>query len=215
MKKKIVTLLIVAMVASLTACGQKGNEDGSSVSGSETQQESVQESTQESEQDPAQETSGEETTEVENTGSQETGETGESQQGTAEETMGQVLLQDFLTRVEAGEAQDIQKLAENLLANPVIQFVGAPMEMEEGYLAGFTEEIHGFKECATFAPMIGTIPFVGYIFTLEEGSDVDAFVQKLKDQADPRWNICTTADETVVEAVGNTVFFVMCPYGID
>ena len=56
-----------------------------------------------------------------------------------------------------------------------------------------------------------TIPFVGYIFVLDADADAEAFVQTLKDNADPRWNICTEADETIAEHVGNTVFFVMCP----
>ena len=62
-----------------------------------------------------------------------------------------------------------------------------------------------------FAPMIGTIPFVGYIFVLEEGTDVDGFKSTLETNADPRWNICTEADETIVDSVGNTVFFLMSP----
>ena len=62
-----------------------------------------------------------------------------------------------------------------------------------------------------FAPMIGTIPFVGYVFTLDEGADVDAFMQVLSDNADPRWNICTEAEETVIESADSMVFFVMCP----
>ena len=62
-----------------------------------------------------------------------------------------------------------------------------------------------------FAPMIGSIPFVGYVFTLEEGADAAAFMQTLTDNADPRWNVCVEADETVVENADNMVFFVMCP----
>ena len=58
--------------------------------------------------------------------------------------------------------------------------------------------------------MIGTIPFVGYVFTVSDGGDVDAFVENLKNTADMRWNICTEADEMVVQAEGNRVFFVMC-----
>ena len=62
-----------------------------------------------------------------------------------------------------------------------------------------------------FSPMIGTIPFVGYVFVLEEGADVDAFMTTLKDNGDLRWNICTEAEEMVVDHVENRVFFVMSP----
>ena len=61
-------------------------------------------------------------------------------------------------------------------------------------------------------PMIGSIAFVGYVFTLEEGADVDAFKATLEANADPRWQICVTADETIIENVGNTVFFLMSPF---
>ena len=62
-----------------------------------------------------------------------------------------------------------------------------------------------------FGPMIGTIPFIGYVFTLAEGADVEAFKTLLTDNANLRWNICTAAEELVVESEGNTVFFLMCP----
>lgn len=62
-----------------------------------------------------------------------------------------------------------------------------------------------------FGPMIGTIPFIGYIFNLAEGTDVEAFKTMLSENADLRWNICTAAEELVIENEGNTVFFLMCP----
>jgi 16S rRNA pseudouridine516 synthase len=75
-----------------------------------------------------------------------------------------------------------------------------------------TEEmVEGFKKGVMFSPMIGTIPFVGYIFTVEDGEDVNKFIENLEKNADKRWNICTEADEMVVSAEGNTVFFVMSP----
>ena len=85
------------------------------------------------------------------------------------------------------------------------------MPVEEGFLNGFDNEIHGFSEGAMFSPMVGTIPFVGYVFTLPADADVDAFMNTLKENANLRWNICTTAEEMVTDAVGQTVFFVMCP----
>ena len=62
-----------------------------------------------------------------------------------------------------------------------------------------------------FGPAIGAIPFIGYVFVLEEGADVNAFLLKLNNAADPRWNICTSADETQSTAVGNKICFVMAP----
>ena len=130
----------------------------------------------------------------------------------AGESMGQALLKDFTDRVNAEPALGAEELAKALLENPVIEFTGDALPVEPGLLTGFgNTEITGFAQGAMFAPMIGTIPFVGYVFVLEEGADAETFVQALKDSADPRWNICTEADETIAEHVGNTVFFVMCP----
>ncbi|MBQ6824700.1 MAG: hypothetical protein IJP27_08605 [Clostridia bacterium] len=127
--------------------------------------------------------------------------------GNTETTVGSTLLADFNTKT--GTAQEI---ADALLQNEIIQFMGATMPVEEGLLNGFGEtEIKGFKEGVMFAPMIGTIPFVGYIFTLEDGADVNAFKTTLKDNANLRWNICTEAEELIVESKDNTVFFLMCP----
>ena len=130
----------------------------------------------------------------------------------AGESMGQALLQDFTDRVNAEPELGAEELAKALLENPVIEFSGDAVPVEQGLLTGFgNTEITGFAQGAMFAPMISTIPFVGYVFVLDEGADAEAFVQTLKDNADPRWNICTEADETIAEHVGNTVFFVMCP----
>lgn len=130
----------------------------------------------------------------------------------AGESMGQALLKDFTDRVNAEPELGAEELAKALLENPVIEFSGDALPVEPGLLTGFgNTEITGFAQGAMFAPMIGTIPFVGYVFVLDEGADAEDFVQTLKDNADPRWNICTEADETIAEHVGNTVFFVMCP----
>ena len=66
-----------------------------------------------------------------------------------------------------------------------------------------------------FGPMMGSIAFVGYIFDLPEDADVDAFVTGLKDNANPRWQICVTADETIVEVSGDKVFFLMSPLTLE
>ncbi|MDO4420330.1 MAG: hypothetical protein Q4B92_08220 [Ruminococcus sp.] len=122
-------------------------------------------------------------------------------------TVGTKLLADFKTLTD----KTPQEIADALLTNEEIQFMPATMPVEEGFLNGFNEEIKGFEEGVMFGPAIGTIPFVGYIFTVAEGGDVAAFVKTLEDNANLRWNICTEAEEMICVAEGNTVFFVMCP----
>lgn len=138
-----------------------------------------------------------------------TGSTGTTEPATdpAPTTVGTKLLAEFKTLTD----KTPQEIADELLANEVIQFMPASMPVEEGFLNGFNDEIKEFKEGVMFGPAIGTIPFVGYIFTVADGGDVDAFVKTLEDNANLRWNICTEAEEMICEAAGNTVFFVMCP----
>lgn len=131
-----------------------------------------------------------------------------TEEAKAPETVGEKLYADF----KANHSGTALEIAQRLIGNEIIQFMGDAMAVEEGFLSGFDNyEVKGFKEGAVFLPMIGTIPFVGYIFILEDGADVEAFKTNLKDNANLRWNICVQAEELVVENEGNIVFFLMCP----
>ena len=133
----------------------------------------------------------------------------------AGDTLGQTLLADFEAKAADGTLS-CQILADELMKNPAILFGPATMPVEPGLLNGFgNAEITGFKEGTMFAPMIGSIAFIGYVFELEDGTDGEAFMQTLKDNADMRWNICVEAEETVVGQSGNKVFFVMCPTSLE
>ncbi|MBQ4557499.1 MAG: hypothetical protein IJA60_07625 [Clostridia bacterium] len=109
-----------------------------------------------------------------------------------------------------------EELANAAVSLPINQFMAGTMPIEEGYLSGFENyEVKGFESGAMFAPMIGSIPYVGYVFELPEGADVNAFMKGLTDNANVRWNICVAADQTVCGAINNTVFFLMCPESYD
>lgn len=123
-------------------------------------------------------------------------------------TVGGKLQADF----EANAEGSVQEIAEAVAKNDVLPFEAVIMEVEPGFLMGFDNaEITGFKKAVTFAPMMGTIPFLGYVFEVDDDVNVDDFMKTLKDSANLRWNICTEADEMIVEAEGNKVFFLMCP----
>lgn len=112
--------------------------------------------------------------------------------------------------------KSVSEIAELILADPSIEFMTASMPVEEGYLTGFDNaEITGFEEGVMFGPAIGTIPFVGYVFKLGDDADAKAFMQTLKDSANLRWNICTEADEVIVENEGDLVLFIMCPQSFE
>lgn len=133
-------------------------------------------------------------------------------------TMGKELWNSFQTAVTDDPKIGMEELANILITDPVIQFMGMASSVETGaeYFAGFGEyQITGYDSAATFAPMIGSIAFVGYVFDLSDDTNVSKFIKKLKQNCDPGWNICVTADQTVVGAVDDKVFFVMCPTGTE
>lgn len=123
-------------------------------------------------------------------------------------TVGQTLKGVFQANA-SGSALDA---ANRIVSHESIPFSGMAMAVEPGLLMGFgNTEITGFSEGAMFGPSIGTIPFVGYVFTLDGSVDGSAFCQTLQSAADLRWNVCTEADELVVTQSGSKVFFLMCP----
>ena len=131
------------------------------------------------------------------------------QEAAEPETLGQTLYKDFTAKVDAGE-KDPQALADAILSSGLLPFDGLSAEVVPGWLMGFTADIEGFEKAVMFGPAIGAIPFVGYVFQLDSADSCEAFCAKLLENADPRWNICTEADETVCGSAQNLVFFVMC-----
>ncbi len=132
-----------------------------------------------------------------------------------EGTAGDKLWNAFLETMKTNPETSAIDMANALSANPVIQFMAGATNVEPGYLAGFSADITGFEKGAQYGPMMGSIAFAGYIFELAEGADVNAFIETLKSNADPRWNICVAADYTQVGAYGNTVYFLMYPADMD
>ena len=119
-------------------------------------------------------------------------------------TKGEMLA--YIFRSEASEGTAMEDIVNDLAAQS--GYDCGVIECEEGYLSGFSDEVRGFKSALMFSPYIGTIPFVGYVFETDEPEKLKETLTLL---ADPRWNICTEADETVSDVWENYVFFVMCP----
>ncbi len=140
-------------------------------------------------------------------------------------SMGTEMWKDFEKYVTENPEATPDEIAQALVdaqQNHEIPIGMGVMPVEPGYLPGlFSDENYvefgGFESGATFMPWIGSIAFVGYVFELEEGADVEAFIAELEKNANPRWNICVEANETVIGAIDNLVFFVMTPgvYGED
>lgn len=187
MKKLMITFLAISICFSFTACGSKSTKSNVNTESSSFTETDFSADSQESSL-PA-----------------DSSENGE--------TVGQTLLKAFQEEMKQTDtAPTAAELAQTLISNPIIEFFGESGTIEEGLLTGFgNTEITGFQEGAIFAPSISTIPFIGYIFVLDENADVDVFTSTLKENANLRWNICTEAEELIVESVDHTVFFLMSP----
>ena len=108
------------------------------------------------------------------------------------------------------------EIANALCMAEIAPFMLGAMEVEAGLLPGFDNyEVTGFSSGAVFMPMIGSIPFIGYIFEAEEGIDMINFVEELTANCNPAWNICVEADEVLVGYYNNIVFFLMSPANIE
>ena len=108
---------------------------------------------------------------------------------------------------KASESEsDIFKIGEALTkTDPELSLEMA--EVEPGWLNGFSEDVTGFTKGVVVAPIIGSIPYVAYVF---ESEDPEALLKELDEKHNMRWNICTEADEKISAIKGNLVFYIMC-----
>jgi hypothetical protein len=97
-------------------------------------------------------------------------------------------------------------IPEELAAHVVFQEITDDMK---NYFLG-TDEIE-FTEALAAEPLIGVMPHSIVVFRVEEGTDVDAVVKLVKDNADPRKWICVGVDDDklLVSSIGNTIALVI------
>lgn len=123
-----------------------------------------------------------------------------------EPTIASVLTEQFEKEIKDNKALDV---ANKIAENEAIKINVETAELgKKDMVSGFKTEIKGYKKAYVIRPMIGSIPFIAYIFEVESPED---FEKTLKDNADLRWNICTEADEMKTAVVDNYVFFIMSP----
>lgn len=108
---------------------------------------------------------------------------------------------------------DLKKVAETLSKNENIKTKLMVTELNnDDYITGFEKDVTGFKKAYVIQPMIGTIPFIMYVF---ETDNAEEFSKTLEENAKLNWNICTEADEMRTSTYKNYVFFVMTPASFD
>lgn len=208
MKKTLLALVAAALVISMTACS--GNTDA--------------EKDGENDKDPITDNSGENGDGNGETNAEDENGTGDENDADNEnnaedengdgETSTQTIAESFaaIFQENAADAESAKALADTLIEKSELPITLVSAEVAEGTLSGFgSTEITGFSEGAVFSPMIGSIPFISYVFVLPEDADIEEFTTLLSDNADLRWNICVTADEMKIDTKDNKVFFIMCP----
>lgn len=121
-------------------------------------------------------------------------------------TVATKLVEEFKTSIKS--EKDIEKIATKISESSTIKIGVGTMPVEEGLLDGFDGEIKGFNKGYAIKPMIGSQPFVAYVF---ESSDSVSLEKTLKEKANKRWNICTEADDLETAIVDNYVFLIMSP----
>lgn len=124
-----------------------------------------------------------------------------------EKTVALILAEQFKETMKS--TNDLQEVARKLTQNDIMEIaINLETLDKEDYISGFKTEIKDFKQAITIRPMIGTIPFVAYLFEVDNAEE---FAENLRSNADLRWNICTEADDLEIAIVDNYVFFVMAP----
>lgn len=125
----------------------------------------------------------------------------------------QLLLDRFTEYLSASDDASAESIAAYLCQMDFpLDLSAAPVE--GGWLSGL-DEFDQFDDGAMFAPMIGSIPFVGYVFVIGQDVDPAEYIATLEAQANPRWNVCTEADciltQSFQDETRNVVLFVMAP----
>lgn len=135
-----------------------------------------------------------------------------------EDTLGYYFFDKFVEIKSADPSKNSETIVNEIMASKLGSAIQFPMVMpvEPGFLSGFNmeTEIDGFESATVFAPGMMGVAFIGYVFDLAEDADVEAFVKKITDNADPSWNMCTTAEMTAIGACKNSVMIVMCPTAV-
>lgn len=84
-----------------------------------------------------------------------------------------------------------------------------PVEANAEWLMGLEVAPTGYSEAYCYQPAMMGQAFIGYIFRLEEGTNMEAFKKSLTDNCVLNWNICTFANTVVCENFDNIVYFSM------
>lgn len=123
-----------------------------------------------------------------------------------------MLAQVFEERGKADPSLDLTDLGNTLMNDSGLPIDGEVTPVEPGLLMGFgNDEITGLCRGGHVRPRHRHHSLCGLSFPPGCGDRRRRLCPDIEGPGQPRWNICTEADETVVRREGDVVFFVMCP----
>ena len=123
-----------------------------------------------------------------------------------QDTLGSQLVNQF--QKHAKEESDPMEIAQKIVSDDLAEISLDAESVEPGWLNGFDENVTGFTKGVMIAPVIGSIPYVSYVF---ETDYPEALVEELDEKHNMRCNICTEAEEKVSSIYENLVYYAMVP----
>ena len=128
-------------------------------------------------------------------------------------TLGYVFFEKFVELKKADATKSAETILNEMLETNLSSAVQFPdvQPAKPGYLSGFSGEFSGFESGAFLTPGMMGVAFIAYAFDLAEDANVADFIKSVEENADPAWNMCTTAETVTIGAYDKSVFFIMCP----
>ena len=93
------------------------------------------------------------------------------------DTLGSQLVNQF--QKHAKEESDPMEIAQKIVSDDLAEISLDAESVEPGWLNGFDENVTGFTKGVMIAPVIGSIPYVSYVF---ETDDPEALVEELDEK---------------------------------
>lgn len=128
-------------------------------------------------------------------------------------TIGQILCEEF-ERIYMEEPEtNIMDAMEEIRTNEEIVFMTEITTVDNTNIYGFSKDCEiSFVEALWLKPTMVTIPFVAYVFVLDDDADAEVFKNNLIKCVDLKWNDTIEADEFSITNNGNYVFCVISAY---
>jgi|GEM_PF-1990175 len=130
-------------------------------------------------------------------------------------SVGGMVAKDFLAALEENPELGVYELVDVVNNSAAVPFETMTERVDEsfGFFTGLAVSgLEGYEEAVYIAPEANWVPFMAYVFSLEEGTKANEFSAMLKESADPLWSETFLIEAAPVVAYsGNKVLFVLAP----